>query len=321
MSRLHAFGELLIDAVPSGTVSSGAFTAPRLALMPGGAPANVAAQIARLGGRSRFLGGVSKDPWGAYLREALVTMGVDTSGLVLRDEPTALAVVQLSATGDRSFRFFRDGTADLAVGLLELDLDGVEAGDVWHVCTNTMVCEPARGVTLAATAEAKRRGALIAVDPNLRPMLWPEGKVATEPVWALLALADWVKVGADEAVTLAGSADAFADRCFACGVKAVVISDGAGPVVCRTPGSAVSQPVPETSVVDTTGAGDALCGGLLYPLLTSRGAHEELAARLDGGPATRDWLRFGAACGALTVSAPGAMPALPDLSAVMKFLG
>lgn len=319
-ATLHAFGEILIDAVPAGTVDLAPFTLPRLTLVPGGAPANVAAQVARLGGRARLLAGVSTDPWGALLTKALVTLGVDTSGLVVLPEPTALAIVQLSESGDRSFRFFRHNTADLSVPFLKLDFDGIRPGDVAHACTNCLTVEPARTVAIAALAEAKRRGALISVDPNLRELLWPEARVDNTVVWELLGYADLVKAGVDEAVVLAGSEEAFVRRCLAAGARCVVISDGAGPLRARHAGGVVEVTPPEIQVVDTTGAGDSLCGGLLAPLLAEGDAHAALTRRLADPAALRDWLRYAAACGALTCTTSGAMPALPDAGAVAALL-
>lgn len=317
MPTLHSLGEILVDAIPSGTASAGPLTLPRLTLFPGGAPANVAAQVARLGGRARHLGGISSDPWGALLTDALVRMGVDTSGLVVRPEPTALAVVQLTPAGERSFRFFRHGTADLAVALEELDLAGIGAGDALHTCSNTLVGEPARAVTLAALQAAKQRGACISVDPNLRPLLWPAGRVDPGPIHEALALADLVKIGVEEAECLAGSVDAFVAWCLDRGALAVVVSDGARPLRCFTATGVWACACPEVAVVDTTGAGDSLCGGLLYPLVAGpRGARDALREVLgDGGGITR-WLGFAAACGAITVTRPGAMTALPSLAEV-----
>lgn len=319
-ATLHAFGEILIDAVPAGTVTHGPLELPRLALAPGGAPANVAAQVARLGGKARLLAGISTDPWGALLRKALVTLGVDTSGLVELPQPTALAIVQLSESGDRSFRFFRENTADLAVGFGQLDFAGIRPGDAAHACSNCLTAKPARSVALASLAEAKRRGALISVDPNLRHRLWAGDRADPAVVWELLGYADLVKAGVDEAEELAGSTGAFVARCLAAGARCVVISDGPGPLVAHHAGGSAEVASPRVQVVDTTGAGDALCGGLLHPLLAGGDARAALDRRLASPVALREWLTFAAACGALTVTRPGAMSALPDLPAVSALL-
>lgn len=322
MPTLHAIGEILIDAVPAGTETHGPFTLPRLTLVPGGAPANVAAQVARLGGRARMVGGISTDHWGRLLRQSLSTMGVDASGLVPRPEPTALAIVQIAPDGDRSFRFFRDNTADLAIEPGQVDLDAIRPGDAVHACSNTLVHDPARTTTLATLAEARRRGALVSVDPNLRPMLWPGSRVDPEPIWEALGNADLVKVGVEEAVELGGSPEGFAARCLAAGASAVVVSDGPRAIRCFTRGGCVECTPPRVAAVDTTGAGDALCGGLLFPLV-SGGATDSLASLRDtvASPGRmRAWLRFAACCGALATTRPGAMAALPGLQAVETLL-
>ena len=127
-----------------------------------------------------------------------------------------------------------------------------------------------------------------------------------------------MKSGLDEATVLAGSPEAYAKRCLDAGALAVVFSDGAGDLRCHTASGVVTAPTPKVSAVDTTGAGDSLCGGLLYPLITDASGDAKAALRaVVADPAkTRAWLAFAASCGALTVTKPGAMAALPTLPEV-----
>ena len=106
MFDVVALGESLIDFTPNGTNAQGI---ELFARNPGGAPANVLAMNARLGGKTAFIGKVGKDGFGDFLRQTLVESSIDVSGLVIDEKiPTTLAFVQLDSKGDRSFTFYRN---------------------------------------------------------------------------------------------------------------------------------------------------------------------------------------------------------------------
>ena len=93
MFDVVALGESLIDFTPNGTNAQGI---ELFARNPGGAPANVLAMNAHLGGKTAFIGKVGKDGFGDFLRQTLVESGIDVSGLVIDEKiPTTLAFVQL----------------------------------------------------------------------------------------------------------------------------------------------------------------------------------------------------------------------------------
>ena len=111
MFDVVALGESLIDFTPNGTNAQGI---ELFARNPGGAPANVLAMNARLGGKTAFIGKVGKDGFGDFLRQTLVESSIDVSGLVIDEKiPTTLAFVQLDSKGDRSFTFYRNPGADV----------------------------------------------------------------------------------------------------------------------------------------------------------------------------------------------------------------
>jgi len=107
------FGELIADFLPAGTSGNGY---PLFEFNPGGAPANVAAAIARLGADSAFIGKVGDDLLGKLLVESIKGINVDISGIVTdASEKTAMSLVHLDETGERSFCFFGENPADLAL--------------------------------------------------------------------------------------------------------------------------------------------------------------------------------------------------------------
>lgn len=142
----------------------------------GGAPVNVLAAAAKLGRRTGFIGKVGGDLFGRFLHQRIEEAGVDTAGLTQGSQPTTLAVVSLDEGGDRSFFFYRGGTADVMLDENDLNDEMLRHCRIFHFGTLSMTEEPARTATLAAVARAKEAGALISFDPNYRP-----GAVALAP--------------------------------------------------------------------------------------------------------------------------------------------
>ncbi|WCL55323.1 carbohydrate kinase family protein [Gimibacter soli] len=297
------YGECLIDFL-GGRNADGSL-AP-FTPYPGGAPANVAVAVARLGGRAAFLGQVGTDMFGDFLADALARYGVDTSPLARHAAaPTSLAFVSLDASGERSFSFRRDGSADLAITASDIDRLWPAQSAFFHHCSNMLTDVAIADVSAHAVARAKAAGALVSFDANLRPALWLDGKVDRACVDTFARSADIVKLAREELEFLAeGSADAYLDSLLSSGVSLVFITDGAAPARVKSRTHDFEVPCPEVAAVDTTGAGDAFCGGLLYAL-----------SRLGHLPEDRETLQgittFAAACGAHAVTRQGAFPAMP----------
>ena len=118
MADFYALGELLIDFTPAGKTPAGI---PIFEQNPGGAPANVAVQAARLGVSAGFIGKVGQDMFGTFLRDTLVKQNVDVENLHFsNDTATSLAFVQLSESGDRDFSFYRNPGADTQITFFEV---------------------------------------------------------------------------------------------------------------------------------------------------------------------------------------------------------
>ena len=130
MFDVVALGESLIDFTPNGTNAQGI---ELFARNPGGAPANVLAMNARLGGKTAFIGKVGKDGFGDFLRQTLVESGIDVSGLVIDEKiPTTLAFVQLDSKGDRSFTFYRNPGADVMLTSAEVNRNLIDDAAIFH---------------------------------------------------------------------------------------------------------------------------------------------------------------------------------------------
>jgi fructokinase len=301
-----AFGELLIDFVAHETgVTVG--DASGFDKKPGGAPANVAVAVAKLGQSSAFLGQVGDDPFGYFLEGVVRAEGVDTRGLRFTGEArTALAFVSLRADGERSFVFYRHPSADMIMRPADVAFDVIDAHDIFHYGSITLIDEPVRSATLAAVNYARAQGKTISYDPNLRLSLWKNEAAARAGLISGLDTAHVVKVSDEELEFLTGGHDPA--PLWRDGMRIVVVTHGAEGATLHTRSEAISEAGFRVEAVDTTGAGDGFVAGLLVGLL-ERGTEN-----------LRESLRFACAVGAITTMGRGAIPALPTRTQVEAFL-
>jgi fructokinase len=304
MKPILCFGELLIDFLNFNTAREGGFDLPEFRQYPGGAPANVAAAVGRLGASARFIGQVGDDRFGRFLADAMKQLNVDMS--FLRIHPTAhtpLAYVFLDDSGERSFEFLRDGSADVVMTPSDLQAAAFEGAGIFHFCSNTLTDEYIADTTQAAITQARSQNAVISFDVNLRHNLWPNREVDAEMIQRFLRMADIIKVSREEADWI--EANGFALKDWLATAQAVFITDGAESIEVMTTGGTYRVSPPKVKAVDTTAGGDAFTGGLLLAL---NGRDLNAFDEQDWKAATR----FAAACGAIAVSRPGALPALPE---------
>ncbi|KAK8994910.1 hypothetical protein V6N11_045977 [Hibiscus sabdariffa] len=177
-SLVVCFGEMLIDFVP--TISGLSLAdAPAFKKAPGGAPANVAVGIARLGGSSAFIGKV--------------------------------AFVTLRSDGEREFMFYRNPSADMLLQENELDFDLITKATIFHYGSISLITEPCKSAHIAAAKAAKDAGVVLSYDPNLRLPLWPSAESAREGIMSIWDTADIIKVSEDEISFLTQGEDPYDD--------------------------------------------------------------------------------------------------------------
>ncbi|KAG2720857.1 hypothetical protein I3760_02G054000 [Carya illinoinensis] len=203
-----SFGEMLIDFVP--TVSGVSLAeAPGFLKAPGGAPANVAIAVSRLGGKAAFVGKLGEDEFGRMLADILEQNGVSGRGITFdQGARTALAFVTLRADGEREFMFYRNPSADMLLRPDELDLELIRSAKVFHYGSISLIVEPCRSAHLKAMEVAKDAGVLLSYDPNLRLPLWPSAEEARTQIMSIWDKAELIKVSDVELDFLTGS-----DKC------------------------------------------------------------------------------------------------------------
>ncbi|HEX7814259.1 carbohydrate kinase [Dyella sp.] len=318
--NILCFGEALIDFHSEGRDSRG--FPHSFVPFAGGAPANVAVAVARLGGPGAFAGMLGKDIFGDFLLDSLQQAGVDCSGVTRTGQAnTALAFVALDAHGERSFSFYRPPSADLLFRSEHFRDEDFNKAAVFHVCSNSMT-EPAMA---AATREGMRRareaGALVSFDLNLRPALWPAGVNARPEMWEGLRLADVVKLSVEEFDYLAvDGREAVLDHLWQGRTRLLIVTDGGNGLRWFHPDAEGELPVFTVPAVDTTAAGDAFVGGLLLRLAELEQGEGRLDKLVQELPRLHATLRFAAACGALTVTRQGSFTAMPGESEVLQFM-
>lgn len=310
-----ALGELLIDFTLNGTSSQGN---PLFEANPGGAPCNVLAILQKLGKKTAFIGKVGADQFGKQLRETIEEAGIDSSYLLADKEiPTTLAFVHTFPDGDRSFSFYRKPGADMMLSEDEISEEMVNNAKVFHFGTLSMTDERVRKATIKAIELAKKNGAIISLDPNLREPLWDSLDNAKEQMLCAVSKCDVLKISDNEIQFLTGLED------YDEGI-AKLRSMYNIPLVCLTMGKDGSRAYykdlrvevkgfKQEHVVDTTGAGDTFCGSVLNYICDNG------LDNLDEDKLTK-MLTYANAAASLVTLKKGALRSMPDRSEIEALL-
>ena len=312
MKKVVAIGELLIDFVPQqkGCALDEVTHFERVA---GGAPANVAAAVARLGGNAAMISQVGEDAFGTHILKVLRANGVDTSYVFRTGRAnTGLAFVSLDATGNREFSFFRNPSADLFLEEGQIVPDMFTECAALHFCSVDLVDWPVRAAHRRAVALAKQAGALISFDPNVRLPLWSSPADCQAAIREFLPSADLVKLSDDEVEFVTGCTDerAAAEKLFGMGCRLLIVTRGAAGSAAYTPHAEGFAETIRVPVTDTTGAGDSFIGSFLYQL-TRNGVAADGLDKLTEQQLT-DYLVCSAQYASLTVQHKGAVMATMD---------
>lgn len=296
-AKVWVLGDAVVDLLPE---SDG-----RLLPCPGGAPANVAVGIARLGGTSGFIGRVGDDPFGALMQRTLLTEGVDITYLK-QDEwhRTSTVLVDLNDQGERSFTFMVRPSADLF--LETTDLPCWRHGEWLHLCSIALSAEPSRTSAFTAMTAIRHAGGFVSFDPNIREDLWQDENLLRLCLRQALQLADVVKLSEEEWRLISGKTQNDRDICALAKeyeIAMLLVTKGAEGVVVCYRGQVHHFAGMSVNCVDSTGAGDAFVAGLLTGLSSTGLSTDEREMRRIIDLAQR--------CGALAVTAKGAMTALP----------
>ena len=312
-----ALGELLIDFTDNGRSSQGN---PVFEANPGGAPCNVLAMLRKLGKDVAFIGKVGCDGFGKQLADVLTETGIATEGLKWDEYVhTTLAVVHTLPGGDRDFSFYRNPGADMMLTEEELPLQMLENCRIFHFGTLSMTHEAVRKATLKSIEGAKRNGALISFDPNLRPPLWDDLEDARKAIAWGLAQCDILKIADNALLFMTGEEDfykgaAILQQKFP-NIKILNVTAGAdGSYSFYGENTPVFVPSCKLGgVIETTGAGDTFCASVLNFVL------ENGVAALTEQDREK-MLKFANTAAYIVTTRKGAIRAMPEKEEVLKLL-
>jgi len=305
-----AIGELLIDLIATGS-ATGLHDVSHFDVRPGGAPANVAVALARLGVPAAFCGVVGRDPFGDRLRAMLTAETVDTSRLRAASEAdTSLAFAWKDDQGDGHFRILR--LADRLLSPADVTAANIAGTAAIVVGSVALSVDPSRQAIEQATHDAIDAGVSVCFDVNIRPTLWRDRQDAVTACRPIATRATLLKLSLDDARFLFEVSTAtevlIVAREWSEGI--VVLTDGGRGSWYASIDTEIPIHVPpyEVDAIEPTGAGDAFTAGLIA----------RLRARGWQAPRMED-LRFAAAAGALATTRPGALDGLPTSAEIEVF--
>ena len=303
--KIWVLGDAVVDLIPDGE--------NHYLRCAGGAPANVAVGIARLGGESAFIGRVGKDPLGEFMQQTLQQENVQTSHMILDPQKRTSTVIVGLDNGERSFTFMVNPSADQFLQVM--DLPNFQANEWLHCCSIALINNPSRETTFEAIRRIKAAGGFFSFDPNLRESLWASFEDMKETVMQAVAFADVLKFSEEELTLLTDTQtldEAFEKITALYPEKLIIVTLGKDGALYHLAGKKDIVAGKALKPVDTTGAGDAFVGGLLSGL--SQHVNWQKTAVLE------QIIRQANACGALATTAKGAMSALPNKMQLADFL-
>jgi fructokinase len=268
MNKILCIGEALIDMICTDkgkSLSDG----QNFLKKPGGAPTNVAAAIAALGGEVELAAKVGIDPFGKHLIDVMQSFNVSTKW-VLQDENyfTTFAFVSLMESGERDFYFNRGADGQLSTE----EVDGIDLNEfsIIHFGSATgFLPGPLQAAYAGLLTKALQKNIFISFDPNYRHLLFRNNtQTFINQSWNFLNSCHFFKVSDEEAMLITGKStltDATAEL--------LEKTNGAFAITLGKEGTLLGLnketyiiPSIEVQPVDTTGAGDAFVGAVLYQL-------------------------------------------------------
>ena len=317
--RVICLGEILFDCL-ADEIGKSISEVSSWTPYPGGAPANVACALVKLGTPSAFVGCVGKDEEGQQLVKLLQSVGVNTSGIQYNERvPTRQVYVTRTVEGDRSFAGFgerkADQFADAYLQAQDLPPELFLEAEFLVLGTLELAYPQSRQAVFRALELAEDYHLKIVLDVNWRPMFWLDEQEALPLIKELWQYVDFLKLAAEEAQWLFDSTDAGAIAHRLNWVEGVLVSDGDAQVsYCISDNEGKVNPV-KVSVKDTTGAGDAFLAGFIHQLCLHGNQ------KLQDPEIAREIVRYACAVGGLTTTKSGAISAQPtpeEVEALLK---
>jgi fructokinase len=262
---------------------------------------------------------LGKDPFGDLIIKTLENAGVDASAVSRTGEAnTALAFVSLNRSGKSTYSFYRNPSADMLFSPGQVSPDMFDDCEFLHFCSVSLGDFPMKDAHRTAIVLARKSGAVISFDPNLRFMLWDDPDALKHVVLEFIPEADIIKISDEELEFITGEKkleDAL-PMLMTGNVKLVILTCGADGAYAANAAGTVYVPGRKADVTDTTGAGDCFIGSFLRSLEMNGIKRSDL----DKIPSDKlkECLEFANKCSAISVTRKGAIPSYPALEEALK---
>jgi fructokinase len=286
---------------------------------PGGAPANVACALVKLGTPAGFIGAVGEDEPGNELVKLLEEIGVDTTGVQRHSTaPTRQVYVVRDLAGDRNFAGFGEYDtsefADTRLKAEQLPESLFQEADFLVLGTLELAYPESEQAVHRALDLAEQYDLKIILDVNWRPVFWQDADMARQKIQEIWKRVDFLKLSKEESEWLFDTTDPGAITYRMDTIDGVLVTDGEhGCTYClgENEGNLPSYPI---DVVDTTGAGDSFLAGFIHQL-SLHGIQG-----LQDAETAKKVVAYANAVGALTTIKAGAIASQPTAAEIDAFL-
>lgn len=317
MKKLCVIGEALIDFIPD-TKGQRLKDVSAFKKAAGGAPANVAASVCKLGGQAKMITQLGKDAFGDFLIETMQSCGIDTSDIQQTDMgDTALAFVSLAEDGNRDFKFYRRTSADLMLHEDAIKEEMLEGCGILHFCSVDLVESPMKQAHRKLIEMAINRNLIISFDPNLRLSLWNDDEALKQTVHEFLPYAHIVKLADEELEFITGykNIEEALPSLFIGNVQYIIYTMGKdGAALFHRDGQMQKVSGIFVEVQDTTGAGDSFIGAFLYQCL-----RDDIQLRQIDSKIGKEYLAFANLYAAYSTTKQGAISSMATIEELKEF--
>ncbi len=316
MPDIVTMGELLIDFIPMEKNCS-LKEVKRFTRAAGGAPANVAVGLSKVGVSAGFMGKIGNDAFGDFLLDTIKEYGVDAKHIVRTDQAmTTLAFVSLTDDGERDFAFYRKPGADMLFTKEDIDLDYLSNTKIFHFGSLSLTAETIKKTTYYLLKKCHNDNIFISFDPNIRLPLWDNNiSIARNQILQVLPYVSLLKISLSELEQILDfnltslKTNTIKNKCrklIKSGPDYIFLTGGKKGAWFISDSECYFVEGENITVKDTTGAGDSFMAGVLSYLLDY---YPEFSS-----PSV-NWLKAlkrGNKFGALASSRYGAIPSLPS---------
>ena len=318
MKKVISIGEALIDFIPNEKNCS-LKEVQNFERVAGGAPANVSAVVAKLGGKSSFISKLGNDAFGDYIIDTLNQANIDTNYILRTNKAnTGLAFVSLKENGNRDFSFYRNPSADMLLEESEIKKEWFHDCHSLHFCSVDLIECPMKYAHKKAIEYAMENNSIISFDPNVRLPLWNKEEDCRNAILEFLPLANILKISDEELEFITGfdNIEKAKEVLFKGNVKLIIFTKGKDGSEAHTPNKTIKVAGNVVNAIDTTGAGDSFIGSFLFNLLKDNINIEELDKISDA--TLEKYLLFSNYYAAYSTTKKGAISSYATLDEINK---